>query len=126
MTQKQRDAAVKALIAAVVASELAGVLYLPCAWTVAGLILSGLALAVAVTRHRNRPLPGHQEMSFNCHHADGGMCVECQADHDEDPTAYAEYGPHAEGDRRWAAVMAEWHAYATSRPVAEPDENLPF
>ena len=58
MTQKQRDLAVEGLIAAVVASELAGVLYLPCTWTAAGLVLAVLALAVVVTQHRNRPQEG--------------------------------------------------------------------
>jgi len=39
-----------------------------------------------------------------------GLCDQCEADFDTDPCAFAEYGPHPEGEANWQALLAEMAA----------------
>ena len=56
-----------------------------------------------------------------CIHGDGrNLCPSCQAEYDTDPTAWEEYGHHAEGLRRWAELQAEM---STREPTANVDTS---
>lgn len=60
-----------------------------------------------------------------CIHTNGsGLCPDCQAEYDTDPTAWEEYGHHAEGERRWAELRAEMNAREPAAPVDTSDYPL--
>lgn len=58
-----------------------------------------------------------------CIHSTTGLCPDCQAIHDEDPEAWAEYGYHPEGQRRWAALENELAQRVTAEPA---EDDLPL
>lgn len=58
-----------------------------------------------------------------------GLCEDCQAEYDEDPSAYEEYGPHQQGERNWAALQAELAAdnvRDNTMPERGLDPDFPF
>ncbi len=65
---------------------------------------------------------------LNCIHTETGvgLCEQCQADYDEDPMAYVEFGYHPEGIRRWreeeASILAD-RVVPFTTPV---DQDIPF
>lgn len=42
-----------------------------------------------------------------CIHSDSGLCEACQADYDEDPAAWIEFGDHIAGLAAWKALQKE-------------------
>src|SRR5262249_53714744 len=57
-----------------------------------------------------------------CIHAARGPCPACQAEYDEDPQAYLEYGDHPQGLANWRALQAEMAAGAAEAvPPPVPD-----
>lgn len=67
---------------------------------------------------------------LTCIHAASGLCPECQADYDEDPDAWIEFGPHPEGIARWKAeeaIQAEWERQNPAPTETQPpDPVIPF
>jgi hypothetical protein len=67
---------------------------------------------------------------LTCIHSTDGLCEQCQADYDEDPDAWIEYGPHPAGIARWAAeqaMQAEWcRQHPASTEPLKPDPEIPF
>jgi hypothetical protein len=65
-----------------------------------------------------------------CIHQSEGLCPTCQADHDEDPLAWAEFGNHPQGIANWHALQAELEAYRAAHPERELTEeemaDIPF
>lgn len=60
-----------------------------------------------------------------CIHGDGKtLCPDCQEEYDTDPTAWEEYGHHAEGERRWAELQAEMNAREPAAAVDTSDYPL--
>jgi len=53
-----------------------------------------------------------------CKHRTRGLCLDCWDDYQEDPTAWAEYGYHAQGEANTKALFAE--LAADSPPLTEP------
>ena len=47
-----------------------------------------------------------------CNHRIDGLCPACQADHDEDPSAWEEYGNHPQGQANWQALLDDIAAEA--------------
>lgn len=74
-----------------------------------------------------RELRQYTEGPPSCIHVQRGLCDDCQAEYDEDPSAYYEYGDHPQGIANWQALQAEMDAEA-SRPVspAGGDSDIPF
>lgn len=58
---------------------------------------------------------------MTCIHSTTGLCPACQADHDEDPAAWLEFGEHTDGIRRWEELQAEMDAREPAEPVASGD-----
>ena len=57
---------------------------------------------------------------LTCIHREQGLCPECQAAYDTDPAAFAEFGDHADGLRRWEELKADMDAdQETARRLAE-------
>lgn len=66
---------------------------------------------------------------ITCFHASLGLCSECQAEHDEDPQAWIEYGPHPDGNARWESLQGEIAQAADDRAnwnAADQDASVPF
>lgn len=64
-----------------------------------------------------------------CVHMDEGLCAECQADYDEDPSAWDEYGNHPVGLANWRALQDEIAAEAErvrSLPPMQDDPSIPY
>jgi hypothetical protein len=79
------------------------------------------------------PQPETRPMPTTCNHrlAEGltGLCPACQADFDEDGSAWLEYGPHPVGERNWADLRAELDAERRRVAAAgghEPDPDMPL
>jgi hypothetical protein len=53
------------------------------------------------------------------HQPDGPLCQKCQADADEDPLAWSEYGNHPAGLERFRREQAEYEAERAA--LGEPD-----
>jgi len=56
---------------------------------------------------------------MTCIHSTTGLCPDCQANHDEDPTAWMEYGNHPDGIARWKALQEEMAAEAAAEAITE-------
>jgi len=59
-------------------------------------------------------------MPTNCIHCTDGLCKKCQAEYDEDPSAWLEYGQHEQGERNWKQrheLMGEDAALVTGLTV---------
>jgi hypothetical protein len=54
-----------------------------------------------------------------CTRRDSGLCSACQADYDEDPLAWIEFGDHPAGQSRWAVEVAA----AAACPAPSPDQT---
>ncbi len=57
------------------------------------------------------PYPNH------CIHQTAGLCPTCREDHDEDPSAWTEYGNHAAGLANWRALQAEMNHQREERTM---------
>jgi len=57
---------------------------------------------------------------MNCIHNETGLCPDCQADHDADPTAWLEFGLHTQGVENSNRLQAEMEA---ARPELEQEAN---
>ena len=65
-------------------------------------------------------------MTLTCIHFTDGLCPACQADYDDDPSAWLEYGEHTAGITRWQELQAEMKA-ALAEPAPEIDwTDVPF
>jgi hypothetical protein len=67
-----------------------------------------------------------------CIHQPTGLCPACQAEYDEDPVAWMEYGDHPAGLANWRALQAEMDEQA-QRPHQDDsgagnvgDDVIPF
>jgi hypothetical protein len=72
-------------------------------------------------------------MPTTCNHrlAEGltGLCRECQAEYDTDPTAWEEFGHHPAGEQNWADLVAEMDVereQVAAFDDYEPSPNLPY
>lgn len=67
--------------------------------------------------------------SDTCIHRDKGLCPDCQAERDADPQAWEEYGRHAKGEARWAALQAEMRAAREelwAETAQKTSDDVPF
>lgn len=71
-----------------------------------------------------------QLMIPDCIHAPGGLCPDCQADYEEDPEAWLEFGEHQAGIERWRKLQEEMDADAAAQRLmaaeGAPDKHIPF
>jgi hypothetical protein len=60
-----------------------------------------------------------------CVHCCDGLCPVCQAQFEEDPDSWIQFGDHPAGIANWEALCAEMRAYS---PLCSerPDASLPF
>ena len=69
-------------------------------------------------------------MSYlDCVHREHGLCPDCQAEYDYDPTSWVEFGRHREGEANWLALQEEMAAEAArwaSLPAPVDDPTIPF
>jgi hypothetical protein len=56
-----------------------------------------------------------------CKHRTRGLCLDCWDDYQEDPTAWAEYGYHAQGEANTKKLFAE---LAEMPPATEPPMEM--
>jgi hypothetical protein len=64
---------------------------------------------------------------LTCVHAESGLCDACQADYDEDPESWEEFGSHPAGIANWEALQAEMRAWEpVIGPALERAEELPL
>ena len=65
--------------------------------------------------------------SDTCIHQPRGLCPQCQADRDEDPVAWLEFGAHTDGLRQLADLQAEIDT-ADDRPQQPMSQgsDIPF
>lgn len=54
---------------------------------------------------------------LTCIHSTAGLCPACQADYDEDPAAWLEFGDHPEGIARWKAEQERIDRNAADQPT---------
>jgi hypothetical protein len=54
------------------------------------------ALSMLAKAAKAATMPG-----ITCIHAQHGLCPKCQADYDQDPQAYVEFGQHPQGEANW-------------------------
>lgn len=54
-----------------------------------------------------------------------GLCERCQADYDEDPSSYLEFGDYPQGIANWNALKEEMDALQDPTP-AEAWDDIPF
>ncbi len=73
--------------------------------------------------------PPPDDSCLTCIHREQGLCESCQAEYDEDPEAFEEFGRHPEGMRRWAELEAEMEASRLAHADREPiaiDPDMPW
>jgi hypothetical protein len=63
------------------------------------------------------------ETGITCVHVAAGLCKSCQAEYDEDPSAYWEYGDHPAGLARWRDLCAEIAAEVASMNARIADDG---
>jgi len=65
---------------------------------------------------------------MTCIHRDKGLCPKCQAEFDEDESAWLEFGYHSEGIERWRQLQQEIAEEELSRPIEAPapEYEIPF
>ena len=63
---------------------------------------------------------------LTCTHQAAGLCADCQADYDEDPAAWLEFGNHPEGLARWNAEQAMIDRDAADQVPAVDDPTIPL
>ncbi len=63
---------------------------------------------------------------LTCIHADLGLCEHCQAEYDENPAEYLEYGDHPAGIERWRELTAEIAADRARESTIPPNPDIPF
>lgn len=62
---------------------------------------------------------------LTCIHAESGLCPACQAEYDEDPRAYLEFGDHPQGIANWKALQEEMAAEPEPGPAVDMSD-VPF
>lgn len=65
---------------------------------------------------------------LTCIHQFRGLCECCQADYDEDPAAWVEFGNHPRGIANWEALRAELlgEGPPPEGPGHVDDSEIPF
>jgi hypothetical protein len=67
---------------------------------------------------------------LTCVHADQGLCPACQAEYEEDPQAWIEFGDHPAGLARWKPVQdamdREAEDLARDGLLPPSDDTIPF
>jgi hypothetical protein len=66
-------------------------------------------------------LAERQKIEPACKHRTRGLCLDCWGDYQEDPTAWAEYGYHAQGEANTKKLFAE---LAEMPPATEPPKEM--
>ena len=67
--------------------------------------------------------------TMNCIHNAIGLCDACQAEHDEDPIAWIEFGQHEAGIENWHRLqveMDEERQRLQALPASEPDPTISY
>lgn len=69
-------------------------------------------------------------MIDHCIHQERGLCPACQADYDQDPQAFEEYGDHPAGLERWNRelqdILADMDQQGHRDLERQLDDEFPF